>query len=408
MFNNKSDCIILGLIIVILLTLLFKNLLNDKRNIKENFYQSVLDNIVEIKDDINTLNFQQDLNQGKTNRNKSLTNKNSKNIVKLNRQISTDLNQIKDTQLEQQKRIDNTEKTNLMVDTILSEDGDIPNQGRMLNRIIDSGNIERDKWSRDFYDLKKKQEIEQTKNQNILNELLKERKELKELVKNSQEKISEQTNKFTQGINNLGQFHDNYQKELESILKRKYNLSQDSFELNEKVQESRIKKLNKDLEQINSLKKKITGIEDNESRSVKCLATGDKLNIRPVEFNGNPTGKYIIFLNNGCLSFKKSGVYDTDSCELSDLQQHFIINEVTNYEEYNKLINIVNDGTKEFVFEKDNISYPFKVISHFENLGECLTVSEEGISIEPIINSANQRFVTSLIPSTANCKSKFE
>ena len=84
-----------------------------------------------------------------------------------------------------------------MVDNILSEDGDIPNQGRMLNRIIDSGNIERDKWSRDFYDLKKKQEIEQTKNQNILNELLKERKELKELVKDSQEKISEQTNKFT-------------------------------------------------------------------------------------------------------------------------------------------------------------------------------------------------------------------
>ena len=106
--------------------------------------------------------------------------------------------------------------------------------------------------------------------------------------------------------------------------------------------------------------------------------------------------KYIIFLNNGCLNYKNSGVYGTTPCEMSDLQQHFVIN-VNNYKEYNKLINIVNDGTKEFVFENDEIKYPFKIVTPLEREGECLTVNE-GVSIEPIVNDPNQRFRTSLIP----------
>ena len=76
--------------------------------------------------------------------------------------------------------------------------------------------------------------------------------------------------------------------------------------------------------------------------------------------------------------------------------------------EYNKLIDIVNDGTKEFVFENDDIKYPFKIVTPLERDGECLTINDDGLSIEPIINDANQRFRTSLIPQTANCKSKFE
>ena len=94
---------------------------------------------------------------------------------------------------------------------------------------------------------------------------------------------------------------------------------------------------------------------------------------------------------------------------MSELNQHFIINEITNYKEYNKLIDKINDGTKEFVFDEENtITYPFKIISPFERDGECITITDDGLSIEPIRNDANQRFRTSLIPSTANCKSKFE
>ena len=62
-----------------------------------------------------------------------------------------------------------------------------------------------------------------------MNQIVKERRELKELIDNSKNKISQQTDKFSEGINKLGEFHNNYQKELESILKRKFDLSQDSM-----------------------------------------------------------------------------------------------------------------------------------------------------------------------------------
>ena len=116
-------------------------------------------------------------------------------------------------------------------------------------------------------------------------------------------------------------------------------------------------------------------------------------------------GKYLIFLNDGCLSYKKSGVYGTTSCEMSDLHQHFIIHDIKDYLEYNKFIDKINDGTKEFVFETDNeIKYPFKLVTPLDREGEALTINDEGLSIEPIINNANQRFRTSLIPSSSNCK----
>ena len=54
----------------------------DKKSIKEDFYASVYDNIDEIKGDISDLTFQQDLNKGKTDRNKR-TDKTIDNIRRL-------------------------------------------------------------------------------------------------------------------------------------------------------------------------------------------------------------------------------------------------------------------------------------------------------------------------------------
>ena len=263
-FSEQIKLAILVLIVVILFILILSKIYRYSKDVKENFYASSIynnlnnldKNIKNIKSDVNEIEFKQDINKGISEKNKNSINKTIKGIKTLDKNVSENIQNIKKVQNLHDNKLKETAKTNLILDNMLKEDGDIPSQGRMLNNIIDSGNVERKNWSRDFYDLKQKQDNNQIKNQNILNELLKERKDFKNLVKNSQQRISEQTNKFTAGINKLGEFHDNYQKELESILKRKYNLSQDSFELNEKIQESRIKKLNKDLSEINTLKKR--------------------------------------------------------------------------------------------------------------------------------------------------------
>lgn len=410
MLNNKIIFVILIIIITLLTYNLIKNIYLDKKHIKENFF-AIEDDVSKLQNNVEDINFNSDISKGQLEdiKKRSIVNKsNIETIVQKNKEnnkkLIDSIQSIKDTQQKQKEELDNTKKSNRMLNNILDSDGDIPTQGRMLNDIIKSSDIERNKWSRNFYDLKQKQDSDQVKTNNILNEMLKERKDLKSLVEQSEKQILQQTNKFTEGIQKLGEFHDNYQKELESILKRKYNLSQDAFDINEKIQNSRIQKLNKELEQITFLKKKITNVEDNESRSIKCLGNGDRLNITPVEFNGNPTGKYVIFLNDGCLSFKKNGVYDSEACELSDLQQHFVIHDIKDYIDYNKFIDKVNDGTKEFVFETDDIKYPFKLVTPLEREGEALMITDEGISIEPIVNNPHQRFRTSLIPSSSNCK----
>ena len=283
-FSEQMKLTIMILLIVILFSILLYKIYNYSNEVKESFYASSVynninkldTNIKKIESDVNDIEFKQDINKGTTEKNKSAIDKTIKGIKVLDKNVSKNINEIKQKQQIHENKIKNTEKTNLILDNMLQEDGDIPSQGRMLNNIIDSGNVERRNWSRDFYDLKQKQDNDQIKNQNILNELLKERKDLKNLVKDSQQRISEQTNKFTEGINKLGEFHDNYQKELESILKRKYNLSQDSFDLNEKIQESRIKKLNKELEEINILKKKLLVLK---------IMKVEALNVLVVEIN---------------------------------------------------------------------------------------------------------------------------
>ena len=57
-----------------------------------------------------------------------------------------------------------------------------------------------------------------------LNQIIKEREELKKLVDESRKNISSQTNKFTEGIKKLGEFHDNYQKELEGLERKMFFL----------------------------------------------------------------------------------------------------------------------------------------------------------------------------------------
>jgi len=395
MLDQKQCCLVLSVLILILIFMNIQRFSENKKT-KEMFQDKPNNNNSNLNNNNSNLNNNNsNLNNNNSNLNDddNKENKIKENIESMKKSISTHNDQIKEGK-----------KVDTILSNMLKKDGDLPTQGRMLNQIITDSNIERSKWARDFYDLKKKQENDYNRNSDILNQIVKERKDLKELIDNSKNKISQQTDKFSEGINKLGEFHNNYQKELESILKRKFDLSQDSFEINEKIQSSRLKKLKKELDDINKLKKKITGINDNESRSIKCLANGDRLNIRPVEVNGNPTGKFLVFLNDGCLFFKKSGIYGVAGTEMSDFTQHFVIHDIQSYETYNEHIDKINDGTKKLVFKTDDVVYPFKVISPLERPGECISITDQGLSIEPLTASPYQRFRTSLVPSASNCK----
>lgn len=279
-------------------------------------------------------------------------------------------------------------------------------QIQTLASLAENYDKERQKWSKEFYDQKLKQEDDFKNQTGMLNQIIKERNDLKSLVEKSRNNISEQSDKFSEGIKKLGEFHNNYQKELEGILKRKSDLASSSYNMRQKIQDSRLQKIQQDYESIAKMRQKLTEREDNEILSIKNLGTGERLNINPILNYNNPTGKYLIFLNDGCLRFDKNNVYDTTSCEASPQgRQQFVIETIENHNQYNDIIDKINDGTKSLVFEKDDIVYPFKIVSPAEERGQCLGVNENSeVYIEPCKNSTNQRFRTSKIPSGKSCK----
>ena len=281
-------------------------------------------------------------------------------------------------------------------------------QLKTLGNIVDNSKLERERWSRNFHDHQDKQEDDFRKHSNILNQIIKEREDLKGVVEQSKKEISDHSTKFTEGIQKLGEFHNNYQKELDNILLRKKDLTNNVYNMRQKIQDSRLIKLQKDYEKIDAIRQRITNQNDNESRSIKCLGTGDRLNIHPILLDKNPTGKYAIFLNKineepACLQFNDPRNYLSADCDVGLQQQKYNINTINDYNEYNELINNINDGTKKLVFESDNIVYPFKVVSPLENRGMCLNIEDGNVSIEPCRDTANQRFSTSLVPYSSNC-----
>lgn len=155
-------------------------------------------------------------------------------------------------------------------------------QLKTLGNIVDNSKLERERWSRNFHDHQDKQEDDFRKHSNILNQIIKEREDLKGVVEQSKKEISDHSTKFTEGIQQLGEFHNNYQKELDNILLRKKDLTNNVYNMRQKIQDSRLIKLQKDYEKIDAIRQRITNQNDNESRSIKCLGTGDRLNIHPI------------------------------------------------------------------------------------------------------------------------------
>ena len=182
------------------------------------------------------------------------------------------------------------------------------------------------------------------------------------------------------------------------------------METKQRIQNQRIKSISDEFEKLNLIRSKITGSQNNNINSIKCLGTGDRLNIESLKKKGNPSGKYSLYLNNGCLAFNDDKDYNILGCQAHDMSQHFVINQIDNYEQYNQVLDKINDGSKRLVFENDDIIYPFKLVNPIDNRGQCLLFNEDtkdsegGISIEPCKDTPNQRFRTSVLNSPRSCK----
>ena len=283
-----------------------------------------------------------------------------------------------------------------------------------VDSLIANNNRERAEWQKRFRDLETELNDKYTKQADVLNTILHGKQDVERMIKDSKDTITQQTNKFETNVGKLGEFHDNYQKQLENILKRKYDVQSDQFEVTKKLQQEKLKQLESQLKEFQFLERQITKTTDNKARSIRCMGNGERINIRPVESFGNPTGDYLIFLGDGnrdgCLTYSAPGRngYGIEPCEVSNKRQHFRFHDVSNVEEYKKHLEHLDESTKN---EAKVESGSFKLIHPKVYPDKCITIdpNSNALSIIPCHPSEqskggiNQQFKTSNIHSTLKC-----
>lgn len=135
--------------------------------------------------------------------------------------------------------------------------------------------------------------------------------------------------------------------------------------------------------------------------SIKSLKTGINLNVKHLnirDYNIDQTiyqPKIMIFLNNGCLTYKNSK-YNSKHCEITNKTQHFIFKHITDQTDFLKYL------SGDYLTLQQNITeaIDFNIIHPIDNLTKCVKVNLDGISIEdckPSTLNMDQRWFSSPI-----------
>lgn len=116
----------------------------------------------------------------------------------------------------------------------------------------------------------------------------------------------------------------------------------------------------------------------NVIKQIISVQNGLKLTVLPVA-----NSRYIVLMNDKCLSTNGVNRYQLDTCKHNDVKQHFHIIPIYTKQEYMKHLK---------VYQKDtNVSYPFYLVSSVSN-DNCLTNNNNNITIEPCGDDVRQRW----------------
>lgn len=230
---------------------------------------------------------------------------------------------------------------------------------------------------------------------------------LKTEVDTSKKEFEGEADKMKSSLQALGEFHDSYSQELQKALQTNLDYSDPVFQTNQEIQESRIKALEKQVSEIELLKMKVQNKKDSLLRSIICRANSTKLNVQPIPSGPNPTGKFVIFLNKGCLSYSESGsqvVVKVGGCDLSSGQQAFELQMIENFQDYNKAIKYEESSEKKMVLPSDDVYYPFYLVHPQGNYGKGLYIGDDNhLYVDTIRLDPHCRFRTSDVSAYGSC-----
>ena len=213
--------------------------------------------------------------------------------------------------------------------------------------------------------------------------------------------FNEEKEELLGNLSNIGEFHDAYSSELQKLLKQKYDFNNKTFTANQEIQQSRVRALEEEISKLQKMND-MDSQKLNEIKSIICRSNSTKLNIHQIRSGRNPTGEFLIFLNNKCLSYEINGAEikvkenQCDSSGSSRVNMKFQLREIKDYNEYNDAIKQEESDNKLLVMKNEDIYYPFYLVTPVNYPEKCLYVTDENIiNIKTIRKSPTNRFRTS-------------
>ena len=178
------------------------------------------------------------------------------------------------------------------------------------------------------------------------------------------------------------------------------------FNISQHVQDSKIQNLEEELSNIENLKmKNVNYINSNNKedtkiiKSIKNIQNSKILNVHlPDDISPEDVDnhEYMVFGNGKCLSFKKTknnedklvNEYKFVDCNRQEPEQLFKIDKVYNKNQYN---NKINNPIHQITSTKFD-TMGFYAVSPKDDLKECLTLNDDGLTIQPCDLNSNQRY----------------
>lgn len=283
-------------------------------------------------------------------------------------------------------------------------EGDSLEQGGTNSVIYDKSDI-RAKLSRDRENKFRILGVK-NKNYNTVKKLIDENRDTANIIINELKNIKE-TGQYGSGHS---QINVNNHNEILNLIDDPSRNKDIKMKISQDYQDMKICDLEQEVARLEKLSNKNSNksnkqINSKEIKGVQSFSNSQVLNVYPGKKSENDTSNFLIFGNAGCLAFnqnkeedgKKINQYDFVHCNVQNDQQQFNIHEIKSLEDYNNTVSSPIDKLSSNRF----VDMGFKVVKPQGQDNECLTLNENGLTVEPCTLDTDQRF--SLVNSVTPC-----
>jgi hypothetical protein len=225
--------------------------------------------------------------------------------------------------------------------------------------------------------------------------------EIKEMLLN----IKKKNPQFASPESNSAAVHVNRHQEIVDLIDDPGRLDNFRLKINQNIQDYKLCDLEKEMADLEKLKADVkrvndeTSFKNKEIKGVKCFDNSQILNVYSGKETNDGVNNHLIFGNGKCLAFNQYrdsktnqdlNQYDFIHCNVQNNQQQFSIRPIETLDDYNSTVKSGIDRLTTSTF----VDMDFNVINPKGKEQECLTLNEDGLTIEPCTLESNQRFST--------------